>query len=210
MKLSVRLAILAVVLSAISAEAQSNRTPAEIADRARIQGANGASVWLVIVGNLAGKEDRGFRYDLWPVIDSLFVRPGKIRVAWINLPDEKSKASWTAAEVALCASTDRKFWAPHDIILWEQARWMRLADPTESLVMLAAQKGARPSVIRDCMQTKQMRKFLEADIVRAHAAGITRAPGFIIDNEVYTGPRTAAGFRAALDRALAKHGAASR
>lgn len=193
-------------LAAASAGAQRGRTPAEIADRARIQGANSASVWLVIVGDLAGKDDRAFRYDVWPVIDSLYVQTGKIRVAWVNLPDDTSKASRTAAEVVICASTDRMFWAPHDIILWEQARWRHLSDPTESLIMLAAQKAARMGVMRECLQKHQMRKFLENDIERAHRAGIRRAPGFLVDNEVLTRARTAADFRRAIDAALAKHG----
>lgn len=193
-------------LAAIVVRAQADRTPAEIADRARIQGSSNAATWLVIVGNLAGKEERAFRYETWPVIDSLYVRTGKLRVAWVNLPDDTSRVSRRAAEVALCASTDRKFWAPHDIILWEQARWTSLADPTETLVMLAAQKGARPSVTRECLAADGMRRLLEDDIARARGAGIRRAPGYIIDNAVYTGARTADAFRTAIERAVSQHG----
>jgi len=193
----------ALLVLTTAAEGQIDRTPAQIADRARIQGANDAPVWMVIVGDLAGKSDRAFRYDVWPLIDSLFVRTGKIRVAWVNLPDDTSKASRIAAEVAVCASTDRKFWAPHDIILWEQPRWRHLADPTEPLVMLAAQKGVRSNVVRDCLRTQQMRRFLENDIARARGAGIRRAPGFIIDNVVLTGAPTADALRTAIERALA-------
>jgi protein-disulfide isomerase len=204
MRLSARWAGLALLVLSTAAEAQIDRTPTQIADRARIQGANNAPVWLVLVGDLAGKEDRAFRFDVWPVIDSLFVRTGKIRVAWVSLPDDTSKASRIAAEVAVCASTDRKFWAPHDIILWEQARWRHSPDPTEQLIMLAAQKGARLSVVRECLRTQQMKRFLENDIARARGAGVRRAPGFIVDNEVLPGAPTADALRKAIDRALAK------
>jgi protein-disulfide isomerase len=210
MRISAHLTGLALLVITTAAQAQIDRTPAQIADRARIQGANNAPVWLVIVGDLAGKEDRAFRYEVWPVIDSLFVQTAKIRVAWVNLPDDTSKASRIAAEVAVCASTDRKFWAPHDIILWEQARWRHSPDPTEQLIMLAAQKGARPTVVRECLQKQQMKRFLENDIARARGAGIRRAPGFIIDNDVLTGAPTADALRAAIEHALAKKQSAPR
>jgi len=210
MRFSPRLLAVALLVLTTAAEGQTDRTPAQIADRARIQGADNAPVWLVIVGDLAGKEDRAFRYEVWPVIDSLFVQTGKIRVAWVNLPDDTSKASRIAAEVAVCASTDRKFWAPHDIILWEQARWRHSPDPTEQLIMLAAQKGARSSIVRDCLQSQRMKRFLENDIARARGAGIRRAPGFIIDNVVLTGAATADALRTAIERALAKQGSTAR
>ncbi len=197
-----------VVLSATVAQAQPDRPPAELADKARIQGARDAAVWLVIVGNLAGPADRAFRYDTWPLIDSLFVRPGKIRVAWVNLPDASSRASRIAADVAVCASAQGFFWAPHDIILLDQARWLTLKDPTEQLISLAAQKGVSAMKIEECVKSQKMRGFLERDIARARRAGVDRAPGFILDNVVLRGLRTPADFRTAIERTLAAHAAA--
>lgn len=209
MKFTARWALPALlVLGATVAQVQFDRPPAELADRARIQGAKDAAVWLVIVGNLAGPADRAFRYDTWPLIDSLFVRPGKIRVAWVNLPDPASKASRIAADVAVCASAQGFFWAPHDIILLDQPRWLPLKDPTEQLISLAAQKGISAMKVEDCVKSQKMRGFLERDIARARNSGVARAPGFILDNVVLRGVRTPDEFRTAIERALAAHAAA--
>jgi len=184
--------------------AQDPRSPAERADIARIQGSKTAATWFVIVGDLAGAQDRVFEHDVWPMIDSLFVRPGRLRVAWVNLPDEASKASQIAAEVVACAAADRKFWSPHQLILWEQPRWRHLPDPTDMLVRLAVQRGARMSLVRECLDKHWMREFLQADIARARRAGVRRAPGYIIGNTVLAGVRTPEEFRAAIERALPK------
>ena len=181
---------------------QDRLSHAERADIARIQGSQTAATWFVIVGDLAGEQDRAFEHDVWPMIDSLFVRPGRLRVAWVNLPDDASKASQIAAEVVACSSADRKFWSPHQLILWEQPRWLHLPDPTDMLVRLAAQRGARMSLILECLDKHWMRSFLQADIARARRAGVRKAPGYILGNTVLAGVRTSEEFRSAIERAL--------
>lgn len=183
---------------------QDRLSHAERADIARIQGSQTAATWFVIVGDLAGAQDRAFEHDVWPMIDSLFVRPGRLRVAWVNLPDDASKASQIAAEVVACAAADRKFWSPHQLILWEQPRWLHLPDPTDMLVRLAAQRGARMSLILECLDKHWMRSFLQADIARARRAGVRKAPGYILGNTVLAGVRTSEEFRSAIERALPK------
>lgn len=181
---------------------QDRLSHAERADIARIQGSKAATTWFVIVGDLAGAQDRAFEHDVWPMIDSLFVRPGRLRVAWVNLPDDTSKASQIAAEVVACAAADRKFWSPHQLVLWEQPRWRHLADPTDMLVRLVVQRGARMSLVAECLDKHWMRGFLQADIARARGAGIRKAPGFIVGNTVLAGVRTPEEFRAAIERVL--------
>lgn len=200
---SVLLFALSALLAAPS-DAQDPLSHAERADIARVQGSKTAATWFVIVGDLAGEQERAFEHDVWPMIDSLFVRPGRLRVAWVNLPDDTSKASQIAAEVVACSAADRKFWPPHQLILWEQPRWRQLADPTDMLVNLAGIRGARRSVVRECLDKHWMRDFLQADIARARRAGVRKAPGYILGNTVLAGVRTSEEFRSAIERALPK------
>jgi protein-disulfide isomerase len=171
------------------------------ADRARIRGAETARVWLVIVGDFTSDANAAFRRNVWPWVDSLFVRPGRLRVAWVNLPGE-SRNSQIAAEVAACSGAHMKFWSVHDIFLDEQARWRRLADPTATLVDAAAMRGGDPIWIRECLQKRLMPGFLRSDAARARGAGIRTAPGFILDNKVLINVRTADEFRQAIEGAL--------
>lgn len=198
------------ILPAAPSAAQDKPAAPPRADLSRIRGSKTATTWFIIVGDLAGTKDRAFHLDVWPTIDSLFVRPGRLRVAWVNLPDDTSKASQIAAEVAACSASDRKFWSPHDLILWEQPKWRRLPDPTEMLVGLAAMRGARLSVMRECLQNHSMKGFLEADIARARGAGIRKAPGFIVGKTVLQGVRTPEEFRTVIERELAKQPPAPR
>ena len=188
-------------LIATTLPAQSS--PSHFADLARIRGADRASVWLVIVGDFAIEESRTFQRDSWPVIDSLYVRPGKLRVAWINLPNQASKSSRIAAEVAACAGSGSKFWPVHDAILLEQPRWIGLADPTRFLVDLADLHGGNAQVIDDCLQKHQLTAFLKSDITRAERAGIRRAPGYLVGNRVVVGGQALVLLRHAIDEALA-------
>jgi hypothetical protein len=198
---------LAVMLSALLATPSSGQdrlSHAERADIARIRGARTAATWLVLVGDLAGAPERAFQHDVWPMIDSLFVRPGRLRVAWVNLPDDTSKASQIAAEVVACSSADRKFWSPHEVILEDQPNWRYLPDPTEKLKRLAVLRGARMSVVTECLEQHWMRGFLQADVARARQAGVRKAPGYILGNTVLKNVRTPEEFRSAIQRALPK------
>jgi len=201
---SALLCALSALLAAPASGQQDLLSHAERADIARIQGAKSADTWFVIVGDLAGEQDRAFRHDVWPMIDSLFVRPGRLRVAWVNLPDDTSKASQIAAEVVACSAADRKFWSPHDLVLQEQQRWRNLPDPTDVLARLVVERGALMSVVRECLAQHWMRGFLEGDVERARRAGVRNAPGYILDNTVLTGVRTPEEFQAAIEHALSK------
>ena len=178
--------------------------PAAIADLARIRGADRATLWLVIVGDFTSEGSRTFHRDAWPTIDSLYVRPGKLRVAWVNLPNEAIKNSTTAAEVAACSGTGMKFWPVHDAILRDQARWITMADPTDLLEELAGQNGGNVPLIRECLQKRQLRAFLQSDIARARAAGIRRAPGYFVDNQLVADVQSLADIRRAIESALAR------
>ena len=180
-------------------------SPAHFADLARIRGADRARVWLVIVGDFASDGSRSFQRDAWPVIDSLYVRPGKVRVAWINLPNPASKSSQIAAEVAACAGSGSKFWPVHDAILLEQPRWIGLADPTRFLVELADLHGGNSEIISECLQKHELKAFLQSDIARAQRAGIHTAPGYLVDNRVVAGGQTLLMLRQAIGQALARH-----
>ena len=171
----------------IGAALPAQPSPAHVADLARIRGAERASAWLVIVGDFASEESRAFQRDAWPVIDSLYVRPGKLRVAWINLPNDASRSSRIAAEVAACAGSGSKFWPAHDAFLLEQPRWIGLADPTRFLVDLADLHGGNSELINECLQKHQLKEFLQTDVTRAQRAGIRRAPGYLVDNRVVSG-----------------------
>jgi protein-disulfide isomerase len=192
---------LALLASLVGSQSWAQEAPSTTADRARIRGSESAVVWLVIVGDFANEQNRAFQRDVWPLVDSLFIRPGRLRVAWVNLPDEASRQSQVAAEVAACSGTGMKFWPVHDIFLADP-RWKALADPTAFLVNQASNRGGNAILISDCLKKHTVRGLLQADVARARAAGIRRAPGYVLDNSVLPSLRTAAEFRAAIERAL--------
>jgi protein-disulfide isomerase len=202
-----RLAYLLALLAALQFVPVTGRAQDAVrqSDLARIRGVDTAKVWLVIVGDMAGTKDREFQRDVWPVIDSLYVRPGRIRVGWVNLPDDASPASFIAAEVAACAGVTMKFWASHDFFLLEQPNWSIMRDPTARLVQLAMLRGADSRAVPACVKGHEMREFVRRDIARARAAGIRKAPGFLVDNQVVAADGSLGALRKAIDQALARH-----
>lgn len=188
-------------VACVAAPVCAQDSPPAVADRTRIRGADTAGVWLVVVGDFASDENRRFKREVWPLVDSLFVRPGRLRFAWVFLPSE-SKAAQASAEVAACSAARSKFWSVHDVFLDEQPRWRRSADPTATLLELAGQRGGDPIWISDCLRRRLMLSLLQSDIARARGAGVRTAPGFLLANKLLTNARTADEFRRAIERAL--------
>lgn len=176
------------------------------ADLARIAGSPSAKLWVVVVSDFQcpyckqwhDESYEGFRRD--------YIETGKVRFAYVNYPLNSHQNAWPAAQTAMCAAAQDKFWPMHEALFSTQQQWEVLTPPTPFLDSLARSLNLDMKRFTDCVSSGKMRGLIQADHDRALAAGTTSTPTFIIGGEMLVGAIPYAEMRKALDSALAKAG----
>ena len=97
------------------------------ADRARIRGAETAKVWLVEVSDFQCPFCKQWHDETFAKIDQEYVKTGKVRIAYLNFPLSRiHKNAQAAAEAAMCAGEQGKFWELHESLNKTHPKWSDL------------------------------------------------------------------------------------
>lgn len=186
-----------------SGTAQDSTTLLGKADRGRIRGDSSAKLWVIMVSDFQCPYCRQWHDEVFATVMRDYVATGKIRVAYLNFPLSIHPNAMPAAEAAMCASVQGKFWEMHDAIFRTQDQWAGLPDPTVKFDSLAASVGVEPAAYKACVESKATRPMILADEQRATTAGVRATPTFFIGSDQVEGAVPLPEFRAALDKALA-------
>jgi len=177
------------------------------ADHARIEGSDSASVWVVEISDFQCPFCKEWHDETYAAVKRDYVDSGKIRFAYINFPLPEHRNAWPAAEAAMCAAAQSKFWPMHDALFATQKSWETLSDPSSYLDSLAVSIGVDSAAYHSCVSKHEMRALIQADIDRATSSGVNSTPSFNIGGEMIAGAQPTEVFRKAIDSALARHGA---
>jgi protein-disulfide isomerase len=182
-------------------------------DRARQMGSDSAKVWFIMGSDFECPYCRSFHHDTWPQIEREYVRTGKVRVAFMNHPMSlrppfsMHPRAIPAAEAAMCAGAQDRFWAMHDSLFVNQEKWARGDNPQGIFESYAGALGLQMDQWRNCMTTHATRTMIENDYHRTKQVGIEGTPSFVIGDQLaVVGAAPFADFKKALDDALAKAG----
>ncbi|MGH7650126.1 MAG: thioredoxin domain-containing protein [Gemmatimonadaceae bacterium] len=175
-----------------------------IADHARVQGSATAALWVVEISDFQCPFCRQWHQQTYEAIKSQYIDSGKIRFAYINMPLSIHKNSWPAAEAAMCAAAQDKFWPMHDSLFATQTHWENDADPHPYLDSLATEVGVAHGPYATCVAQHQMRPLIQGDMDRATESGVTATPTFLIGTTKIAGAQPLDQFSAAIDAQLAK------
>lgn len=173
------------------------------ADSARIQGSPTAPVWVVEVGDFQCPYCARFHEQTYPTIKRDYIDTGKIRFAYVNLPLDIHPNAWPAAEAAMCAGLQGKFWPMHDAIFQAQDTWGNTTAPRPVFDSLAVAAGVDTTRLNQCVESGVLRPLIQADANRSSARGVNSTPTFFIGNQTLRGALPLAEFRRAIDAALA-------
>ena len=184
----------------------SDTTLNRLADRARIQGSDKATLWVVEVSDFQCPYCKGWHDETYLVIKRDYVDAGKVRLAYVNFPLPGHKNAWPAAEAAMCAGLQGKFWELHDSLFSSQERWAQSASPAAVFDSLAVGSGVRLEPFHRCIAGKQLQALIEADMERATESGVSSTPTIMIGRTVIRGAEPTEVFRRAIDSALASGG----
>lgn len=122
----------------------------------------------------------------------------KVRLVFKNYPLKNHKLAFGAAEAAMAAHEQGKFWEMHDLLLKNRRRLQ-----TENLYKYAQQMGLDMEKFEANMKGHTYREYIEKDI--AQAKGIVRGtPTFLINGRRLVGAKPFESFKKIIDQELAK------
>ena len=177
------------------------------ADSGRIRGSATSTVWLIIASDFQCPYCKMWHDSTDAAIRREYIDNGKVRLAFVNFPLNIHPNAVPAAEYAMCAAAQNKFWQMHDSLFAQQDKWAPQANPTAALEQVASSAGVDLTALKSCVTAHKMRPLIEADHEKAARAGVRATPSFFIGNQVLEGVQPASELRKVLDAALAGAGA---
>jgi len=174
------------------------------ADLARIQGSASAPVWVIEVSDFQCPYCKEWHDQTYNAFVDQYVKTGKVRLAYVNFPLSMHPNAFPAAEAAMCAGAQGKFWPMHDALFTTQHRWESLGSTTPVFDSLAQANGLDMKRWRACVSSGEMKPLIEADHDRASRAGATATPSFMIGDKILTGAQPLPALQRAIDSATAK------
>jgi protein-disulfide isomerase len=172
-------------------------------DQGRILGAPTAKVWMVMASDFQCPYCKQFHDQSFAELRRDYVDNGKIRIAFLNFPLRQHANAFPAAEAAMCASAQGKFWPMHDALFAAQARWELLREPGAVFDTLATSIGIDTTAFNACIAQKRPDAMILADEDRGERAGVKSTPTVIIGTRLLEGVRPTAAYRTTIDSALA-------
>jgi protein-disulfide isomerase len=181
----------------------------ERADHGRIMGNGKAGLWIVEASDFQCPYCKMWHDSTYGPLVRDYVKTGKAQLAYLNFPLSQHQNALPAAEAAMCASAQNKFWPMHDSLFSSQERWESLPNGMPVFDSTAARIGVSMPEWRDCVAKHLTRPLIEADYERSRSAGVKSTPTFFVGDQLLAGFQPYPFFRQAVEAQLAK-GAAPR
>lgn len=213
-------ALAVLVLAASSADAQRRPAPrptptaltpaqrdslVERADASRMKGAPDAPVMILEISDYQCPYCARFATGTLPALDSLYVKPGNVRFVFINYPIPSHRDAWTAAEAALCAGVQGRYWPMHDLLFARQREWSAQGLDAARLAHYAESIGLDSAAFRYCTETDLVAGLIVGDAMNVARAGIDGTPSFLLNGKkALSGAQPLDVFRREIDALLAE------
>jgi len=190
---------------------QTAKTPTDsisaAADRGRIQGNPQAALWFVEASDFQCPFCKTWHDSAYKPLVNEYVRTGKVRMAYLNYPLNQHKNALPAAEAAMCASVQDKFWPMHDRLFDSQQKWEALPNAIPMFDSLAAALGVSMPAWRTCMEKHLTQPIIAADMARSQTAGVRSTPTFFVGDQLLGGVQPYPYLRQMIEAQLAKRAA---
>jgi protein-disulfide isomerase len=172
------------------------------ADSGRVMGNASAPVWVIEASDFQCPFCKQWHDEEFQKLVDRYVKTGKIRLAFLNMPLGMHQHAVVAAEAAMCASVQGKFWQMHDALFASQKEWEGLDDPNAMFASLAGKSGVNLASWQKCMKDHLTLPMIQADRERVVAARVNSTPTFFVGDQIIPGADAKLG--PAIDSALAK------
>jgi protein-disulfide isomerase len=143
---------------------------------------------------------RYFALTVLPSVEQDYIKTGKVRWIFINYPLVSiHKNTIPAAEIAMCAGRQGKFWPMHDLLYHHQDDWAQLDAPLPYLLALGDSLHLSKSTLSTCVQSHATRAAIDADAASSTRAGAHATPTFYIEGGLLEGAAPYPEFKRLLD-----------
>lgn len=115
--------------------------------------------------------------NIFPQLEREYIRTGKIRYLFRDLPDRQDMDSQIKAQMARCAGEQSKFWEMHDRFFRET---LPVLDHPEVLVDHARALGLDAVTLNTCIQSRRYVAAIERIGRDARRMGMYGTPSFLI------------------------------
>lgn len=164
--------------------AQDRDPTSNRASQSRAKGMDGAPVFVYEFADFECPHCSRFALEVFPRIDSAFVKTGGVHWIFVNLPLPTHPTAWLAHEAALCAGAVADgFWAMHDEIFRRQKEWIEAADPIAAFARFARDLGIPAQPFASCTANDRVAALLLQDVIFAASSRVNGTPAFIVNNE---------------------------
>ncbi|MCI0569407.1 MAG: DsbA family protein [Myxococcaceae bacterium] len=126
---------------------------------------------------------------------------GKVRLVFRHFPLDFHKQAPKAAEAAMCAADQNKFWEYHDALFANQ----QALEP-EKLKEYAKQVGLDPAKFDACLDSGEKAAQVQKDMEAGKAAGVSGTPAFFINGRPLSGALPPEEFKRVIDAELQAKG----
>lgn len=181
-------------------------------DDAELDPAQVYRVGLGLPGHRSGPDDARVTIVVWgdfqcpfcarmlKVLDHVRSKYGdQVRIAYRHLALRMHRSAPLAAEAAVAAAAQGKFWAFHDVVFGNFGRLAR--SDLETFAELADLDLAK---FREALDTRRYRELVAAETASALALGIDASPTIFVDGVPVVGMQEIAAVDALIDRQLAR------
>jgi protein-disulfide isomerase len=129
----------------------------------------------------------------------------RLRIVFRHFPLASHHEAPKAAQAALCAGEQQKFWEMHDGLFADQSH-LRVAD----LKQRATTLGLDTARFNDCLDSGRFASAVEADLADGTRYGVTGTPAFFINGRPLVGAVPYENFTRLIDEELARSAAKPR
>lgn len=166
----------------------------------RTRGRAGAPVTVYEMADFQCPACRQFTLTTFPVIDRDWIQTGKVRWVFVNFPlSSIHKNAVAAAQVAMCAARQHRFWQLHDALYAHQDEWAPLDQPLPRLIALADSAGVRHDSLVSCVNSRATVDAIGQEYQGSVRAGANATPSFYIEGGLASGAIPAPDFSRILD-----------
>jgi len=123
--------------------------------------------------------------------------PKEVRIVWKNLPLPFHQNAMPAAEAAMAAAEQGKFWEMHDLIFQNQQKLSK-----DDLDGYAKQAGLNMSKYQAAMESHKFKAEIDADTAAGNKIGARGTPTMFINGKVLVGAQPFDAFKTKIDEEI--------
>jgi len=137
-----------------------------------------------------------------PSLDKDYVATGKVRLVFKNFPLRAIHPhAESAAEAALCAGVQGKFWPMHDLLFQHQSEWEGKKDAAPVFRSFAQKLGLDMARYDLCWKAQPFKDQINRELAEGKSRGVSGTPSFFINGWPVVGAQPLSTFRDVIAKA---------